>query len=62
MLKHIAGGIEMVEISMDAFENIHFQSEVYFKLLEAEREAEFTTERLSSKDVLKAVQEAINLL
>ena len=29
----------MVVLSMDAFENLQFESEVYFKLREAEREA-----------------------
>ena len=38
---------------------LHFQSEVYFKLQEAEREAELSDKRYSSKDVLQAVKEAI---
>jgi len=45
----------MVVLSMEAFQNMQFESEVYFKLLEAEREAEQTNKRYSSKDVLKAV-------
>jgi hypothetical protein len=32
---------------------------VYFKLLEAEREAEITNKRYSSKEVLDAVKKAI---
>jgi hypothetical protein len=32
---------------------------VYFKLLEAEREAEHTDSRYSPKEVLKAMKEAI---
>ena len=41
---------------MEAFENLQFDSEVYFKLQEAEREAELTDQRYSSKDVLKAMK------
>ena len=44
---------------MEAFENLQFESEVYFKLQEAEREAELTDQRYSSKDVLKAMKAAI---
>ena len=50
---------DMVVLSMDAFENLQFESEIYFKLKEAEREAELTDTRYSSKDVLKAMREAI---
>lgn len=50
---------DMVVLSMEAFEDLQFESEVYFKLREAEREAEFTQERYSSKDALKAMREAI---
>ncbi len=46
-------------LSMEAFENLQFESEVYFKLQEAEREAELTDQRYSSKDVLKAMKAAI---
>jgi prevent-host-death family protein len=50
---------DMVVLSMEAYENLQFESEVYFKLQEAEREAEFTTERFSSKEVLTAMKDAI---
>ena len=50
---------DMVVMSMEAFQNMQFESEVYFKLLEAEKEAEYTSKRYSSKDVLKAMKEAI---
>ena len=50
---------DMVVLSMEAFENLQFESEVYFKLQEAEREAEMTDKRYSSKDVLKMMKEAI---
>ena len=50
---------DMVVLSMEAYENLQFESEVYFKLLEAEREAEVTDKRYSSKDVLKSMREVI---
>ena len=50
---------DMVVLSMEAYENLQFDSEVYFKLKEAEREAELTDTRYSSKDVLKAMRDAI---
>jgi len=50
---------DMVVLSMEAYEKLHFESEVYFKLMEAEREAESTNVRYDSKDVLKAMREAI---
>ena len=34
------------------FEKLYFESEIYFKLQEAEREAELTDKRFSSKDIL----------
>ena len=33
---------DMVVLSMEAYENLRLESEIYFKLLEAEREAEAT--------------------
>ena len=50
---------DMVVLSKEAFENLQFESEVYFKLQEAEKEAELTDQRYSSKDVLKAMKDAI---
>ena len=50
---------DMVVLSMEAFENLQFESEVYFKLQAAEREAELSSERYPSKDVLKAMKDAI---
>ena len=46
-------------MNMEAFENLQFESEVYFKLQEAEREAELTDQRYSSKEVLKAMKATI---
>jgi prevent-host-death family protein len=51
---------DMVVMSMEAFENFQFKSEVYVKLAEAEKQAELTNQRFSSKDVLKAIKEAVN--
>ena len=50
---------DMVVLSMEAFENLHFESEIYFKLQEAEREASLTDQRYSSKDVLQAMKDVI---
>ena len=50
---------DMVVLSMEAYENLQFDSEVYFKLQEAEREAELSDIRYSSNDVLKAMRDAI---
>lgn len=50
---------DMVVMSMEAYENLQFESEVYFKLKEAEREAEATNDRFSSKAVLKTLRDAI---
>lgn len=44
---------------MDEEKEIRFESEVYFKLQEAEREAELTDKRYSPKEVLKAMRDAI---
>lgn len=52
---------DMVVLSMEAYENLQFESEVYCKLQEAEREAQTTKKRYSSKDVLKAMKEAANV-
>ena len=50
---------DMVVMSMEAFEALQFESEVYFKLQAAEREAELTDKRYSSKEILQAMREAI---
>lgn len=47
--------VDMVVLSMEAFE-----SEVYCKLHEAEKEAELTDKRYSSKEVFKAMKDIIN--
>lgn len=50
---------DMVVLSMDAYENLHFESEVYYKLQEAEKEADRTKRRFSSKDALKEIKKAL---
>ena len=50
---------DMVVLSVEAYENLQFESKVYSKLQEAEQEAEQTNIRYSSKDVLNAMREAI---
>ena len=53
------GDGDMVVLSMEAYENLQLESEIYTKLQAAEREAELTDTRYSSKDVLNAVRSAI---
>ena len=50
---------DMVVLSMEAYENMQFDSEVYFKLKEAEKYADEAGETYSSKQVLKRLREAI---
>lgn len=50
---------DMVVLSMEAYENLQFDSEVFLKLQEAEREAAITDKRYSSKEVLKALRDVI---
>ena len=47
---------DMVVLSMEAYERLHLDSEVYAALLEAEREAESTGVRFSPKDALREMQ------
>lgn len=42
---------DMVVMSMEAFERYQFESEIYFKLKEAEWEAQITNTRYSHKEV-----------
>ncbi|WP_164997139.1 hypothetical protein [Clostridium minihomine] len=41
-------------------ENRQFESEIYFKLQEAEHQAKSTKQRFSSKDVLKAIKDVLD--
>ena len=49
----------MVVLSMEAYENLRFESEVYFKLKEAEKEAAINSARYSAEDVLKALKNQV---
>lgn len=49
---------DMVVLSMEAYEKLQLDSEIYFKLREAEREAERGCARFSSKEVLGALKKA----
>lgn len=51
---------DMVVLSMEAFENLQLESEIYNKLKEAEYEADLSETRYSSKEVLKAMKDVIN--
>lgn len=50
---------DMVVLSMEAYAALQFDSEIFLKLQEAEREAELTNRRYSSKEVLSAMRSAI---
>lgn len=50
------GAGNMVVMSMEAYEAMAFESEVYFALKEAEREAESTGKRYSPNEVLAALR------
>lgn len=50
---------DMVVLSMEAYAALQFDSEIFLKLQEAEREADLTAQRYSSKEVLSAMRSAI---
>ncbi len=52
---------DMVVLSMEAYENLQFESEVYFKLQAAEKESQLTDERFSAKEILSELKGAINV-
>lgn len=49
---------DMVVLSMEAYENLQFESEVYFKLLEAEQAEENGCKRYTLKEARKRTKEA----
>lgn len=51
---------DMVVLSMEAYEELQIESEIYNKLKEAERVAEETDIRYSAEDVHNAMKDAIN--
>ena len=50
---------DMVVMSMEAFERRQFESEIYFKLKEAEHEAKTTGARYSQREVLDELRSAV---
>lgn len=52
---------DMVVLSMDAYENLQFESEIYFKLKEAEKQAKLSDKRFSAKEVLSELKGAANV-
>ncbi|MBR3737947.1 MAG: type II toxin-antitoxin system Phd/YefM family antitoxin [Eubacterium sp.] len=52
---------DMVVLSMEAYENMQFESEIYIKLKEAEKEAKLSEKRFSAKEVLSELKGAINV-
>lgn len=52
---------DMVVLSMEAYENLQLESEIYIKLKEAEKEAKLTDKRFSAKEVLNELKGAINV-
>ena len=51
---------DMVVLSMEAYENLQFESEEYFKLLEAEQEEKNGGKRYSLKEARKRSREAVH--
>ena len=53
------GYANMVVMSSDAYEKMQFESEVYFKLREAEIEARITNQRYSHKEVMSELRKQL---
>ena len=53
------GYADMVVISSEAYEKMQFESEVYFKLREAEIEARSTNQRYSHKEVMSELRKQL---
>lgn len=53
------GAGDMVVMSMEAYEAMAFESEVYTALREAEMEADLSDERFSPQEVLSVLREGI---
>jgi prevent-host-death family protein len=50
---------DMVVLSMEAYENLRFDSDVYFQLREAEQEEQETEKRYSSQEVFAAMRKIV---
>ncbi|MDR0840148.1 MAG: type II toxin-antitoxin system Phd/YefM family antitoxin [Christensenellaceae bacterium] len=53
------GYADMVVMSSEAYEKMQFESEVYFKLKEAELEARTTNQRFSHKEVFAELKKQL---
>jgi prevent-host-death family protein len=50
---------DMVVMSFQAYEKLQFESEIYFKLKEAELQAKQTNQRFSHKEVFGSIRQAM---
>jgi len=50
---------DMVVMSFEAYEKLQFESEVYFKLKEAELQAKQTNQRFSHKEVFDSLRQTL---
>ncbi|MDD2498470.1 MAG: type II toxin-antitoxin system Phd/YefM family antitoxin [Desulfitobacteriaceae bacterium] len=50
---------DMVVMSFEAYEKLQFESEIYFKLKEAEIQARLTNQRFSHKDVFNSLRQTL---
>lgn len=50
---------DMVVMSMESFERRQFESEIYFKLKEAELEAKYTNKRYSHEEIFSDLRESL---
>ena len=53
------GYSDMVVMSYESYEKLQFESEVYFKLKEAEMEAKMTNQRYSHKEVFDGLRQML---
>ncbi|MGI6434860.1 MAG: type II toxin-antitoxin system Phd/YefM family antitoxin [Syntrophomonadaceae bacterium] len=50
---------DMVVMSFEAYEKLQFESEIYFKLKEAEMQARLTNQRFSHKEVFDSLRQTL---
>lgn len=50
---------DMVVMSFESYEKLQFESEIYFKLKEAERQARQTNQRFSHKEVFNGLRKTL---
>jgi len=50
---------DMVVMSFEAYEKLQFESEIYFKLKEAEMQARLTNQRFSHKEVFNSLRQTL---